>query len=415
MRFGLTGFLFFAAGVCSFGQNSAGPSGSTFIIAGEVRDHINHEPLAYATIGVVGRVDQTISASDGKFGLTLPVDAQNDTLIVTYVGFATFKRKIAELEQPLYIFLEETAMILPEFTVANRKMDLRGIDRDIRILRGNLYVMYAEVTNKEYNYFLFDLEDRHETDLYNKCTFDLSGYPRSTRDFYMRYHRFSTKKRTKRSEWRDSTMGFNDYPAINISYESAVEYCKWLTIQYNENPKKKKFKKVLFRLPTLKEWQIAALGYDKFQSWNLLENKVETLIPRDTSRLEMLAGDRHIIPVTDRVLYPWYKAYYYRYRAINSKNCYLGNFYITKPVHCPANNPAYDGFALAGQVAMYFPNNIGLYDVCGNVAEMIDEKGRACGGSWKDIPEHSTIRSTKAYSGPEESVGFRVFMEVIEK
>jgi hypothetical protein len=63
----------------------------------------------------------------------------------------------------------------------------------------------------------------------------------------------------------------------------------------------------------------------------------------------------------------------------------------------------------------YFPNDMGLFDVCGNVAEMIDEKGKACGGSWKDLPENGTIQSVKTYNGSDETVGFRVFMEVIEK
>jgi hypothetical protein len=29
----------------------------------------------------------------------------------------------------------------------------------------------------------------------------------------------------------------------------------------------------------------------------------------------------------------------------------------------------------------YFPNGIGLYDMVGNVAEIVKEKGIACGGS----------------------------------
>lgn len=66
-------------------------------------------------------------------------------------------------------------------------------------------------------------------------------------------------------------------------------------------------------------------------------------------------------------------------------------------------------------VGAYFPNNIGLYDVVGNVAEMTSEKGRACGGSWNQLPTESTIRSISDYNKPESTVGFRVFMEVIEK
>jgi hypothetical protein len=76
--------------------------------------------------------------------------------------------------------------------------------------------------------------------------------------------------------------------------------------------------------------------------------------------------------------------------------------------------PGFDGWIMMAQTATYFPNDIGLYDVVGNVAEMIDEKGKACGGSWNDPPENSTIHSVKSYRRPDPSIGFRVFMDVIE-
>jgi hypothetical protein len=58
---------------------------------------------------------------------------------------------------------------------------------------------------------------------------------------------------------------------------------------------------------------------------------------------------------------------------------------------------------------------MGLWDVVGNVAEMTNEKGKACGGSWNHTPEESTIRSINEYKGPDAAVGFRPFMEVIEQ
>ena len=57
---------------------------------------------------------------------------------------------------------------------------------------------------------------------------------------------------------------------------------------------------------------------------------------------------------------------------------------------------------------------MGFYDVVGNVAEMIDEKGKAFGGSWNDHPANATIHSVKSYTKPDATVGFRIFMGVIE-
>ncbi len=58
---------------------------------------------------------------------------------------------------------------------------------------------------------------------------------------------------------------------------------------------------------------------------------------------------------------------------------------------------------------------MGLYDVIGNVSEMIDEEGKAMGGSWDHVKEESTITSINNYQGADARVGFRVFMEVIEE
>lgn len=73
-----------------------------------------------------------------------------------------------------------------------------------------------------------------------------------------------------------------------------------------------------------------------------------------------------------------------------------------------------DGWMMMGPVETYFPNDIGLYDVVGNVAEMTNEKGKACGGSWNHPAEESTIKSINVYNGPDSAIGFRVFMEIIE-
>jgi hypothetical protein len=117
------------------------------------------------------------------------------------------------------------------------------------------------------------------------------------------------------------------------------------------------------------------------------------------------------------VWYPWYNAYNYRKKPYNHMNCYLGNFKVdgSKPVCNNVVKPGGDGWAMMGQTASYFPNDMGFYDVVGNVAEMISEEFKACGGSWNDAPENATIHSIKTYRRPNDTVGFRIFMEVLER
>lgn len=392
-----------------------GQNNTKIIIVGDVTDADTKEPLAYATISIKGTDYETISGSEGKFELSAPANHAKDTLLVSYVGYGRFQKSIAQLASVEHVLLKEYPTMLDEVNVVHYKLDLRSIDRSIRIIRGNLYAADSEVTNADFNTFLAWLDDYNKSDLRKKYEFDLSGYKKSVGDFYTKYHK-PTPNRERKRDRRDTVINYNFCPAVNISYEAAVEYCKWLTDRYNENPKKKKFKKVVFRLPTLKEWQIAALGYDKFQSWNLLENNVEVFVGKDSMQMATneTKGERKTIKVDENIWYPWYWVYFYRNRPYNIRNCYLGNFKIIDGRICPANSPAFDGFSMMAFVRAYFPNNIGLYDVVGNVAEMIDEKGKACGGSWNDVPENSTIQSVKTFNGPDETVGFRVFMEVIE-
>ena len=63
-----------------------------------------------------------------------------------------------------------------------------------------------------------------------------------------------TEKEYSRNGHPDSPQA----PVVNISYKAAKKYCEWLTMVYNGYEKKKKHMKVIFRLPTEKEWTDAA-------------------------------------------------------------------------------------------------------------------------------------------------------------
>ncbi|HEY5823974.1 MAG TPA: SUMF1/EgtB/PvdO family nonheme iron enzyme, partial [Cyclobacteriaceae bacterium] len=386
-------------------------------ITGKVFDSVSKEPLAFATIGVKGMPEQATSNQYGDFNFRVPTSYINDSLLVTYIGYKSFTKKISALESSERIYLQEAYTLLKELVVSHKQLNLRAVDNNFSNIRDNLYAMETEIKNEDYNLFLTYLEDFNQTELFKQCDYDLSQYSNSEKEYFKRYSGVLQPK-TKRKD--TVNINYSSYPAVNVSHEAAIKYCEWLTNQYNTNPNKnkKKFKKVKFRLPTLKEWQIAALGYPKFQSWNLMENQVQVVINRQDSVIELARGTKKMVPVDKDILYPWYMAYNYRNKAFNSHHCFLGNFNITSSAvykSCKAYFHSYDGFSRMAFCAAYFPNGMGLYDVVGNVAEMIDEKGKACGGSWSDLPSESTIHSIKNYHHSDASIGFRVFMEVIEK
>ena len=66
-------------------------------------------------------------------------------------------------------------------------------------------------------------------------------------------------------------------------------------------------------------------------------------------------------------------------------------------------------------VKSFEPNGIGLYNVCGNVAEMTVSAGYAMGGSWNSYGGEIYPTSIKQYTYPSAEVGFRVFMKIVEQ
>lgn len=294
--------------------------------------------------------------------------------------------------------------IIPYFPTS---FDVKSFDGKLRPVSENkLYAQYTEVTNAEYNFFISYLKSHSLNDLYEKYKFDLSSYTEPALSFMKGYSMPITP--TKKNKF------FTQYPAVSMTFEAANAYCEWLTEQYNHSAERK-FKKVKFRLPTISEWQIAALGFKGFTSWNLDENVMMVNQPTDTMVTLSPKGKRIQISAKD-VSYPWWGAYNYRKKIQNQKNCFLANIKVPENCEpCQVQHLSGDGFTMMSFAAAYFPNDIGLYDVVGNVAEMTNEKGKACGGSWNHFPNESTIRSVNTYDKAQSDIGFRVFMEVIEK
>lgn len=286
----------------------------------------------------------------------------------------------------------------------------KSLEGKFRPVSDKIYAQENEVTNEQYNLFLSYLSSHSLTELYEKYKFDFSGYEEPTLSLMKNYS--ANRVATKKNKY------FNNYPAIHVGYEAALAYCAWLTQQYNRSPEHK-FKKVLFRLPSIDEWQIAAASIKNPASWKWDDQKVEVRITASNDLFGKVLEKRMVSLTDPEIMYPWFRFFAFRNSAINHKGCYLGNFKVPDQGACPGIDKlkviAADGFLMAGPTESYFPNDIGLYDVVGNVSEMTIEKGKACGGSWNHTPAESTMRSINTYTKPNAATGFRVFMEVIEK
>lgn len=172
---------------------------------------------------------------------------------------------------------------------------------------------------------------------------------------------------------------YNNYPVVGITYEQAVKYCEWRTDRVNENfyIKKNGIKpgtdisnlkipqKFKFRLPNRKEWEEAA----SFNFAKKIQNKIKS------GKLQ----------------------YFDVYRLAFSDENYFNK--TESDITVPVNS--------------YYPNIIGVYNIIGNVAEMIDEKGIAKGGSWIHNFDEVDVTKYFNYTKPERWLGFRCVCEVI--
>jgi gliding motility-associated lipoprotein GldK len=122
-----------------------------------------------------------------------------------------------------------------------------------------------------------------------------------------------------------SHVGFDNYPVVGVTWKQARAFCDWRTnLKKSFNSRLNETPAHDYRLPTESEWEMAARGG------------------------------------LNNTLYPW-GSYYTR----NIKGCFVANF---KPLrgNYVADSPT---TTTAMMVGKFDPNNYGLYDVAGNVAE----------------------------------------------
>ncbi len=302
---------------------------------------------------------------------------------------------------------EEPGDGIPYFASA---MDVKTLDGNFRAFADKLWVQESEVTNEQFNRFLSYLKSNGLTELSDKYKYDFSEYTEPALAMMKAYS--ANVVASKKSKF------YTLHPAVNMSHEAATAYCEWLTEQYN-HAADRKFKKVKFRLPTIGEWQLAAAGIKDPASWNWNDQTMEVKISQPGHDMSKHPEKKMISFKDEEIRYPWFRYWNLRNSPTNTRGCYLGNFKSPDSISCPGikfiGQMASDGFTTMSPTESYFPNDIGLYDVVGNASEMTLEKGKACGGSWNHTPQESTMRSVNLYTKPDASIGFRVFMEIIEK
>lgn len=211
----------------------------------------------------------------------------------------------------------------------------------------DFYASKYETTNAEYRLFLNDIKQNSKEN-YNAYRPDSTLFTQG---------KYEASFLNPMKDLYHNHPAYDDYPVVNISKEAAVAYCEWLTLQYN-NDSRRKYKKVKFLIPSAQQWQSIA---------------------EDEIQLQ------------------------------NENSCYLLNGKITSK---EGTDYQADGGFFMVNTTSYLANEKGLFCTYGNVSEMISD-GSSKGGSWDT--DFEKIDQNKQYeSAPHPTVGLRVFMKIVQ-
>src|ERR1039457_3405598 len=83
-------FVFIIAGSQTFSQQFV-------TIKGTISDNSTNAFLTFAQVSVTNSTIGVASTTDGKFEINIPTEHLNDSLIVYYLGYESYKGKIAEM------------------------------------------------------------------------------------------------------------------------------------------------------------------------------------------------------------------------------------------------------------------------------------------------------------------------------
>jgi len=294
----------------------------------------------------------------------------------------------AEALEPLYVAENERFFKKKEIDAHKLFYEYHWIDLKQAARRANMY----NYQTQSYSGTVINAKGEEEQ-IQNRSSFILKEttpvYPDTLvwiRDFTFSYN----EPWATRYFWHP---GFDDYPVVGVAWKQAKAFCHWRTKLHNDFQTSRRQATLQdYRLPTEVEWEYAARG------------------DRQSS------------------MYPW-GGYYVR----EQNGDFLANF---KPLR---GNYVADGGMATMKVGSYNPNDFGLYDMSGNVAEWTstayDESAYMYmndfnptfeynakedeapsmkrkvirGGSWKDISAYLQV-STRSYEYQDTAksyIGFR--------
>jgi sulfatase modifying factor 1 len=220
-------------------------------------------------------------------------------------------------------------------------------NRERQVTVGSFYIDETEVENAEYRFFLSKMAIDSGEAKFEAMYPDTSVWFRELayNDPYVRYY--------------FSHPGFNMYPVVGVDWHQANEYCNWRTNYVNKISLEEDEEHVpypAYRLPSEAEWEYAARG-----------GLEQQLYPWEGKSLRWTAGKTQGM----------FRANLKRGRGDYGGKSNKGNSNLVEGLN--------DGYFIPGPVKAFYPNDFGLYNMSGNVAEWVFDTYRVL--SYEDVED----------------------------
>jgi formylglycine-generating enzyme required for sulfatase activity len=226
------------------------------------------------------------------------------------------------------------------------------------------FISKTEVSNFAYKEYLFQLKKEGKTEAYKAALPDTNKWVAYDSGLAIFTHQYFQHP------------SFSYFPVVNITYKQAENYCIWLSKVWQQNTGNPN---INFRLPKQEEFINAAIG-----------NEMSRNYAWEGSYLRNGKGE-----------------FMYNFKSIFqdaiTRNPETNQMEII-------NNFQKKNIDFTAPVKSYYPNEFGIYNLNGNVAELIEGGNIAMGGSWNsgghDVSNYSAQKVTEA----SPTVGFRPIM-----
>jgi hypothetical protein len=198
-----------------------------------------------------------------------------------------------------------------------------------------------------------------------------------------------------------SNPRYRYYPVTGINHDEVKKFCQWrsnvVTRSFNKmkgyNTSHPEYTVFTFRLPTSAEWdKCAGYGLD-------LKKYPHGLKVLKTAVTFSKKAAAYLAEVTQPKL------------SVEDLNQKLKTFNAQNEedllINCKRQDHSFLNLRTPFSVWSYPSNHFGIYNMLGNVAELVEEESVVKGGSWLDPLDDCQIQSEKKFTGPAENVGFR--------